>query len=69
MANEGCKQTQKDKSECSYTGNGASTLGLTLDLSWLLDQSTIDFLLSNWGPFWAHAYMKLWLNKVSNFQN
>ena len=25
----------------------ASTLDLTLDLSWLLDQSTIDFLLSN----------------------
>ena len=67
MANGGCKQTQKDKSECTYTGKGASTPDLTLDLSWLLDQSTIDFLLSNWGPFWAPVYMKSWLNKVSNF--
>ena len=67
MANGGCKQTQKDQSE--YTGKGVSTLNLTLDLSWLLDQSTVDFVLSNWGPFWAHVYIKSWLNKVYNFQN
>ena len=64
MANGGCKQTEKDKSGCSYTGKAASTLDLTLHLSWLLGQSTIAFLMSNWGPFWAHVYMKSWLNKV-----
>ena len=64
MANGGCKQTEKDKFGYNYTGKSHSTLDLTLHLSWLLDQSTIDFLLSNWGPFWVHVYMKSWLNQV-----
>ena len=50
-------------------GKAASILDLTLDLSWLLDQSTVDFLLSNWRPFWAHVNMKSWFNKVSEIQN
>ena len=67
MANGGSKQTQKDKSGCSYTGKHILSWILKLDLSWLLDQSTIDFLLSNWGPFWARLDMESWLNKVSKF--
>ena len=47
---------------------GPSTLDFTLNLSWLLDQSTIDFLLSNWGPVWVHVYMKSWLNQVSHLK-
>ena len=68
MANGGCKQKQQHKSICSYTGKAASTLDLTYYLSWLLDQSTIDYLLSTWVPFWAHMYMKSSLNEISNFQ-
>ena len=57
---------ETDKSGCIYTGKAASTQEFFLDVSCLLEQSTLD-LLSNWGPFWAHVYIKSWPNKVSQF--
>ena len=63
MANGGSKQHKRTNLKCSYTGKAYSKLDLKLDLSWLLDQSIIDFLLSNWGPFWANVDMESWLNK------
>ena len=37
----------------------ASTQDFFLDVSWLLEQSTLDYLLSNWGAFLSSCIYKM----------